>query len=264
MHRRVPLLLVSAALLGCSETQPVCPNGTYPGYFCPCPAGQQGCKVGPGVAYCSNLREDHDCGLCGLDCGLGTCSGGACVCDPRPAVELCPVPVTNGNNFEMGYRGILAAVCVDTSSDPRACGGCLRDCGAGSCVAGSCTCPPGSTACAGYPACVYGTCTCSAGEALCGDYPPTSVCTDVSTPSTCFSCPPGQVRCPTGACGDPLQPPPPACYSCPAGQITCWWSPRHASSGGAYCIDLAVDPWNCGACGAACPAGRSCVAGVCG
>jgi hypothetical protein len=254
VRRLVPLLLACAAPLGCGEKGEACPSGAYPGYYCACPAGQQGCKVGPGVAYCSTLQTSHDCGLCGLDCGFGTCSGSTCACDATPGVALCPVPVRAWFNFEMGYRNLLGAVCVDTSSDPRACGGCLRDCGVGTCVAGSCVCPPGTTACAGYPACIpgNGSCTCSPGEALCADSP----CTDVATPSACFPCPPGQVRCPTGVCGDPLQRPPPGCLSCPAGQVTCTWPFMS-------CIDLATDPWNCGACGAACPAERGCVAGAC-
>jgi hypothetical protein len=43
------------------------------------------------------------------------------------------------------------------------------------------------------------------------------------------------------------------CTACAAGQVTC----------GGICSDLSTDPANCGACGHVCPAGNSCVSGVC-
>jgi hypothetical protein len=254
MPRHVLLLLVAAAPLGCNKVAPdACVEGAYPGYYCACPDGLQACKVFPGVAYCSDLRNSVNCGLCQRGCGHGMCSGSTCICDASPLVSLCPVPVTNIFNIEMSYTGIVAGTCVDTSSDPRACGGCLRDCGVGTCVAGRCECPSGSTACSGYPACVFGTCTCAPGETLCAG----SLCTDVTTPSSCFPCSPDQVRCPSGVCADPLKPPPSTCFACPAGLVDCTWgSPKR-------CVDLATDSGSCGACDVVCPAGRRCVSGVC-
>src|SRR6185312_17429250 len=42
-----------------------------------------------------------------------------------------------------------AGACIDGRSDPRNCGGCGWDCGAGACADGVCVCPSNTLACAG-------------------------------------------------------------------------------------------------------------------
>src|SRR5439155_23743754 len=125
------------------------------------------------------------------------------------------------------------------------------------CSSGVC-CPPGTTNCGG--ACVNlqtdarncGTCgtTCGAGQACCN-----GVCTALNTTSNCGACghacaapANATATCTNGACG----------YACLTGFADC---DGQASNG---CeVNLKTDSRNCGACGHVCPAGKSCVNGVC-
>jgi Stigma-specific protein, Stig1 len=63
----------------------------------------------------------------------------------------------------------------------------------------------------------------------------------------------GLVVVTSGGCGKDDKTAPPPSANCPAGLTSC----------GDSCVDAAVDPANCGACGTACSDGESCVAGQC-
>jgi hypothetical protein len=115
--------------------------------------------------------------------------------------------------------------CVDTSSDPRNCGGCGRNCRSGThCENGECVSEPG----------------CGAGFSQCGGQ-----CVDLGS---------DQYNC--GACGQ-------ACDfggTCVAGICM----PRCPSGiCGGRCVDLVNDPVNCGGCGITCQPGQSCQGGIC-
>lgn len=150
-------------------------------------------------AQCVNFQNDpSNCGTCGRACGFGTCSSGACQCDPPP-VLLCPNDPSSGT-------------CVNTSSSGSHCGGCNVVCPAGEvCAQSACVCNPprvscaegastvctdlasdpnhcGSctTACVAGQVCSAGTCqqACAAGFTLCG-----STCVNLLTdPAHCGSC----------------------------------------------------------------------------
>jgi hypothetical protein len=70
---------------------------------------------------CATLASDpHNCGMCGNDCGSGTCVSGACVCGPGQV--NCP---------GMG--------CANLATDKQNCGHCGRRCQGGTqCVSGNC------------------------------------------------------------------------------------------------------------------------------
>jgi len=116
--------------------------------------------------------------------------------------------------------------CVDTSSDPRHCGGCDNVCAAGEiCLDGTCgiACPQGQELCDG-------------------------ACVDLATDrANCGAC--GQACgtaevCVDGSCA----------IACPEGQEVC----------GGTCVTLATSNEHCGACDVACGAGEACVDGSCG
>jgi hypothetical protein len=81
-----------------------------------CRAGTVGC-----LSSCIDpLSDPHNCGACGVSCGVSqTCVQGACQC--AGSASLC-----NGG-------------CVDLDNDARHCGGCAIDCGNRVCEGGQCT-----------------------------------------------------------------------------------------------------------------------------
>jgi len=125
-------------------------------------------------------------------------------------------------------------VCVDTTSDEAHCGAC-------------------GNACAQATACVDGAC-CPAGQIECD-----GACTDPSLRTSCGGC--GVVCGDDEACavtsrqslagGGAIDRY--GCVGCGEGETLC----------GDACVDLALDPRNCGACGNACPAGQVCADGAC-
>src|SRR5512134_2858666 len=111
----LPAALALALLAaGCSEDDPGCSSG------------QAECNgVCRDAAFFQSDAEN--CGACGVACGFGSCTVGACQCDP--AATSCP----QGNPR-----------CVDAQNDPLNCGECGLACetakaGSG-CAAGRCAC----------------------------------------------------------------------------------------------------------------------------
>lgn len=185
----------------------------------------------------------------------------------------CPVP----------GQSVCGGVCTDARNDPRNCGGCGWDCGAGACANGVCVCPSNMSACAG--GCTdtasdpsnCGTCgvKCAAAERceLGACVPLTPACNPAcSAGQQCIAgvcqCPASQMFC-GGVCLDPLTTPQHCgtcdvmcapgqlCQAgkcmCGAGQMDC----------GAGCIDLLTSNKSCGMCGNACAEGETCMAGKC-
>ncbi|WP_242395603.1 hypothetical protein [Anaeromyxobacter oryzisoli] len=98
-----------------------------------CLTGETACG-----GVCVDLQSDAShCGACGVSCGLGTCSAGACVCDPG-ATEC------SGTTR-----------CVNLRSDAANCGGCGKTCSEQEiCSNGVCACSPGATrACSNNTVC---------------------------------------------------------------------------------------------------------------
>jgi len=142
----------------------------------------------------------------------------------------CPTPDTCCGDF-----------CVDTTTSSSSCGFCGNVCPTGSVCADSFCQTPGT--CNGGP-------TCTGADSCCP-----SGCTDVNTDpnncSTCgFGCPTGDT-CVAGNCTAPA--------SCNGGPI-CTGVQQCCATG---CTDIDTDPNNCSGCDNVCPAGDTCVAGVC-
>ncbi len=120
---------------------------------------------------------------------------------------------------------LCGTTCTSLDSDPKNCGACGKECGAGEfCVLGTCgkVCPPPLL--------------------TCGDR-----CVDASRdPDHCGGC---GTKCATGeVCG------PTGCgVVCPVPLATC----------GKTCADTQNDPLNCGKCGIACTGGDVCLGGAC-
>jgi hypothetical protein len=225
-----------------------------------CPMGQTACG-----ATCVNTTSDNaNCGMCGNACPMG---------------QVCTMSVCGAPPCAMGQTRCGAA-CVDTQADNANCGACGNACAMGqTCRAGTCTttvtCPMGQTECSGTcvdtqtsngncgrcglacpmgQTCRAGTCmgviVCPMGQTVCG-----AACADLQTDEiNCGmcgrSCAMGET-CTAGVCVPPRP-------TCPAGQTDC--APMAATP---TCVDTQSSNANCGACGAACPAGQSCSAGAC-
>ena len=129
--------------------------------------------------------------------------------------------------------------CVDTLGDRDNCGACGAACPAGQvCVAGACAagCPSPEKNCSG--ACV-------------------ATDTDPANCGACGTkCPAGQL-CSGGKCA----------LTCGPGFMDCVGSPGGGDAGSDasshFCTDGTTDPFNCGACGAACAPGTKCAGGKC-
>jgi hypothetical protein len=195
---------------------------------------QPGCA--PGLTDCGGgcvdlLSDPHNCGACFTPCESGLV---AVVCQGGVCVrDDCPPGLT--------YCG-AADLCRDLTADPLHCGGCGNACASGICTGGVCVapalCEPGFTECGGR--CV----------ALANDPFHCGACFNA-----CAGVPlPGQSS--VGACADGV-----CRVVCESGFAEC----------GGRCVDVAADPFHCGACFNACageaPAGQSsvgqCLAGVC-
>ncbi len=128
----------------------------------------------PGLILCNGVctataTDPNHCGGCGRACGSGmTCASGVCLCPPgsRPvsagggccimpgapcsstlgALPCCGGTCLGGKCAGCPPGSVLCnGVCVDTSIDPKHCGGCGSACGPGmTCVSGVCACPAGS------------------------------------------------------------------------------------------------------------------------
>jgi hypothetical protein len=238
--------------IACGGCYTVCATGAT------CVAGQCQCPVGqdPCAGACVDTQSDpFHCGSCYVFCGLGTCSAGACACDPLAAV--CTGP---------------GAACVDLSSDTGNCGTCRNPCPAlAECVSGACQCvaprepcPLGASFvcvatltdpanCGGCgndcpytnDVCLNGVCGCPAG------LPDVCVLTCVNRQTDELNCGTCGNRCATGATCTAGQ-----CV-CPTGEVVC------GTGASAVCSDRQTDEQNCGTCGNRCATGATCTSGIC-
>jgi hypothetical protein len=170
---------------------------------------------------CVDLQADPaNCGGCKTMCGNGqVCGAGACL-------QTCG-----------GGSAICGDACADLIGDPNNCGGCNVKCLSGQvCNDGGCalSCQPGFDKCAndaGQPTCI---------DPQANDYN-CNGCGNVCGPGT---------RCEAGVCG----------ITCQTGLSVCNID-IDASDGATsanVCVDLIVDPQNCGGCGNVCDAGTFC------
>ncbi|MHB8418585.1 MAG: hypothetical protein ACYDCL_10945 [Myxococcales bacterium] len=261
----------------------VCPDGT--GCSTGIPAGGTGLCCG---GACVGIAADaQNCGGCGYVCPSGsTCQQGACVtpsCSGASQALYCLE--SDGQTIGQCCNG----ACVDPSqfgSDPANCGGCGLGCAASAtCQNGSCA--PASAGGAAYCA---GDSDCAAGES-CSLYASCAAasCAGASPGASCtlpLTAPDGTGICCPGGCDDPLwddancggcgfacpsgEPclngictPPVTCGAGNTGHLCLIASGQPGACCGDACTDVLGDPQNCGACGAACPVGASCVAGTC-
>jgi hypothetical protein len=171
---------------------------------------------------CVNLQTDvTNCGSCGQICtspanGTPFCQEGTCGISCPAMSTLCP-----GN-------------CANLSSDVNNCGGCGRVCSFG----------PNSS-----PTCSSGICglTCSPPFVDCDGNPSNGCEVNILTsPSNCGGC---QQTCPSGQNGSPVCKSGTCGLFCPFPFANCNGNPNSGCQ-----VNLAIDPHNCGACGAACPA----------
>jgi hypothetical protein len=228
------------------------------------------------LRFCDSLPSqgcdmDHECcnGTCVILCDDGQIRDASCTCTCPPGTEFC----------------ISSGACL-----PPCPPGQIRDIFCGACVCpDSAPCPPGQIR---NEVCI---CTCPAPTQPCffnqgcldpasctgGRVPDYSHCECTCLPGTelCFDrclppCPPGRTRnqhcecvcpapsqpCLNGQCIDPS--------TCTGGrlpdysQCECVCGEGQAFCNGT-CIDVRFDPNNCGDCGAVCPQGAVCNAGVC-
>jgi hypothetical protein len=236
----------------CQGPNAVCPTGaTCSVGQCQCPSGQIPCNhrcIDP-------LTNAKNCTNCGNDCGLGTCSGGTCTCDPPPeTVQECT-----------GYNPL----CVNITTDPKHCGDCATACTlTNEICAGSCQCPTSlphkcpedvPTACVNKATdkknC--GTCgtvcgktneQCIDSQCQCPSTYPTACPT--SSPAACINTNTDSKNC--GSCGN-------VCASrltCVGGECKGCASPSTDCSG--TCIDTRSDHDHCGGCTTICPTAATC------
>lgn len=200
-------------------------------------------------------------------------SGNAAGAAAASFVSTCPV----------AGQLMCGGTCIDGRTDPRNCGGCGWDCGAGACANGVCVCPSNMLACAG--GCTdtasdpgnCGTCgvRCNADQrcelgacvALTPACNPVCAAGQQCVAGVC-QCPVGQMFC-GGVCLDPLSTPQHcgACdmmcapgQLCQAGKCVCGAGQMDCGAG---CIDLLTSSKACGMCGNVCAEGETCMAGKC-
>ncbi|HET8939874.1 MAG TPA: M66 family metalloprotease [Polyangiales bacterium] len=205
---------------------------------------------------------------------MGSATAGSTAGAPAAAfVSVCPVP----------GQLTCGGVCTDSRNDPRNCGGCGWDCGAGACANGVCVCPSNMLACAGgckdtaSDPTNCGTCGVSCGAAerceLGACVPLAPACNPAcSAGQQCIAgvcqCPAGQMFC-GGVCLDPMTTPQHCgtCETmcapgqlCQAGKCICGAGQMDCGAG---CVDLLTSSKDCGMCGSACAEGETCMAGKC-
>ncbi len=185
-------------------------------------------------------KAAHKC-LSAVLLALVACSGSAVVDAPDATTTTdaaAPSDAPDAPDACAAGAALCSGRCVNLASEPAHCGACGNACAAGApCADGRCQMP------------------CAAGERACG--------------STCVNVQNDNAHC--GACGN----------ACAAGQmcamgrcelacaapLTTCSADGDAGAGdagvGRYCADTRSDERNCGACGAQCPAGNTCLDGVC-
>jgi hypothetical protein len=96
----------------------VCSSGT-----CECRAGLGDCDGDVDNGCETDLGQSPNCGACGVVCKNSACVDAACLC--QTGFADCDGDKANGCE-------------APTASDPKNCGSCHHDCGAGACIAGIC------------------------------------------------------------------------------------------------------------------------------
>ena len=176
--------------------------------------------------------------IAALFVGLGALSVYACAGDRLvlPTFDEAGAAKSDASCTQCGDE------CVDSTTDPRHCGGCGTKCASGSaCVAGQCslTCPTG------FVNCAAGTCIDPLTSAEhCGA---TGACDGSNSGAACTAA----QTCKGGAC---------------VGAAACPTATPDACGAGAsaVCTSLKTDPTHCGDCATACAAGSVCNDGTCG
>jgi hypothetical protein len=207
---------------------------------------------------CIDVEKDgNNCGDCNVRCGAGeACVAGECSCAGGAACSAgrtcCSAPPTSG--------------CVDTGTDPQACGACGNVCAVGEqCTmnatgAGACSCGAGAPCtaaqrcCGDSGGCVAATDVCTCGGTACAatDICCGTSCADVlADPNHCGGC---DRVCPAG---------PSSSVTCVGGQCRCGDEPCAGTCCGTTCADVTSDVANCGTCGNACRMGEVCQGGKC-
>ena len=248
-----------------------------------CQGGQcvaSGTSCSPGQTSCNGVCTDvtsdpTNCGACANACASGqTCTAGAC---------------TGGATGCTGNQTACGGVCTDLASDPANCGACGNACATGqTCAAGACgggmTGGTGTGGCADLINCLNNCTTMSCQQTCVGNTGAQGrmlaltlfTCLDGACPgkagsggvcdstakgynqSACSQClmlaqsQGGQCESQLAACNQDTG---------TGGGGNC--GPNETSCSG-ICSDLTSDPLNCGACGASCQPGDSCVGGQCG
>ncbi len=247
-----------------------------------CAAGYGDCDgiAANGCETATTATDVNNCGGCGIHCAYanagatcnaGTCALGACApgfadCDGNPA-NGCEV----NTKTDLTHCGTCTKVCND--GEVCSLGGCAASCGAGltncsgSCVdlttdlqhCGSCTgacalAQVATNACASS-ACVVGACATGFGNCDGNAANGCETATRSSDVNNCGGCgircsyANAAASCTTGTCGMGI---------CAAGFANCDGSAINGCE-----VNTKSDNGNCGACGAVCPDGKVCSAGVC-
>jgi hypothetical protein len=273
----------------CSEQECLAPT---------CPVGASGghCAFGVSVTgtccngVCADTTQDPDnCGTCGTTCASGVCysslgmpaqclpgeDAGSCTgpdnpfgCAPGTTCLAGNCVTSSGCNGPFGNcqagdgnigaccQEFIASICSDLTSDAQNCGGCGVQCPSGqTCADGLCSgdvSPCGSGRRGAF-------CDLDAGTSLlcCAG----GGCADVETDSAncgyCgYSCQPG-LSCLQGQCLAT------SCTTTTAGEACVQGDGGLGGCCGTSCLDLGIDPDNCGGCGVKCASVESCVQGAC-
>jgi hypothetical protein len=237
-----------------------------------------------GIASCITTTTNFQhCGGCGQAC-LPTeatqCLDGECSCGQSG--EACA-----GDAASMCCSAADGAACVDTRSNPEACGSCNNNCIAPTvedesdrCTDGACACGDGGAVCAGGPNDTC--CPDPEGGASChdilGDYDNCGGCaladrSDVlphvrgdGTPDSHFACSPEVSNlchsidgCVCGIPKDPFDDP----FPCLGGRASTCCEADPLDPDLAICADLDTSELHCGECNNPCAKNETCVGGVC-
>jgi len=227
------------------------------------------CTPADASPYCANAQTDNqNCGSCDHVCSSGeTCVAGNCTitcgslstCTPDSAPAYCANLTTdNANCGTCGHVCPSGQVCT-SGNCAITCGSlstCTPSSGSPYCAnldADSANCGTCGHVCPSGQACSSGSCqaTCGGTETVCG-----GACTNTAyDPGNCGSCghvcafPQGSAACLNSGC---------VLAGCNTGYLDC----NHNSMDGCE-INRTNDPANCGACGASCALGETCVSGTC-